>query len=197
MTQDLLLALVGFALVTSLTPGPNNLMLMASGVNFGVRRTMPHMLGVGIGFTVMIALMGLGLSQAFERFPVLHQILAVVAAIYMAWLAWKIAHPAPPGDGEASGNPMSFLQAAAFQWVNPKAWSMALTAIAAYAPGTGIGEVILVALVFGVVNLPSVSLWTVLGTQMRRLLRTPRVLDIFNWTMATLLLVSLIPVLLA
>ena len=195
MTHDLLLALVAFAFVSSITPGPNNLMLMASGANFGFRRTVPHMLGIGIGFTVMVILVGAGLIGIFDAVPVTHQVLKVVSILYLLWLAWKIAHAAPPADrSETAGRPMTFLQAAAFQWVNPKAWTMALTAIAVYAPDRSLWAILLVGLTFGLGNLPSVSTWTVLGQQLRRFLTSPARLRVFNWTMAALLVASLLPV---
>jgi threonine/homoserine/homoserine lactone efflux protein len=192
MTPDLFLALAVFAFVSSVTPGPNNLMLMASGANFGFRRTVPHMLGVGLGFAFMVALVGLGIAGAFATFPAAHQVLKWASVAYMLWLAWKIATAAPPREGQAGGVPFTFLQAAAFQWVNPKAWAMALTAIAVYAPGREIGAVLLVAAVFGAINLPTVSSWTVLGQAMRRALTSPSRLRAFNWTMAGLLVASLV-----
>ena len=116
MSYDLLLALTLFAFVSSITPGPNNLMLMASGANFGFRRTLPHMLGVVIGFTLMIVLFGVGLVQVFDLYPISHQILKVVSVIYLLWLAWKIANAAPPeGDVQSEGTPITFFQAALFQ----------------------------------------------------------------------------------
>ncbi len=197
MTYDLILALVAFAFVSSITPGPNNLMLMASGANFGFRRTLPHLLGVGIGFTLMIVLVGVGLVQVFDLYPISHQILKVVSVIYLLWLAWKIANAATPeGDVQSAGTPITFIQAALFQWVNPKAWTMALTAISAYTPDQTLYYVSLVALVFGIVNLPSVSLWTVLGEQMARFLTSAARLRAFNWAMAGLLVLSLYPVVL-
>ncbi len=196
MTPELIPALLGFALVTSATPGPNNLMLMASGANFGFRRTLPHMLGIGIGFTLMIALVGIGLSAAFDVFPVLHEMLKVAALAYMSWLAWNIAHAGAPGARQTDAPPMTFLEAAAFQWVNPKAWTMALSAIALYAPDRSLLSVITVAVIFGAVNLPSVSCWPVLGGQIRRFLTSDRRLQVFNWTMAAALMASLVPVLL-
>ena len=195
MTYDLLTALVLFAFVSSITPGPNNLMLMASGPNFGFRRTIPHMMGIAMGFMLMVFLVGIGLVQVFDLYPVSHLILKVASAVYMTWLAWKIAHAAPPSKGEVTGSPMTFLQAAAFQWVNPKAWAMALTAITLYAPDRSIYSVALVALIFGAVNGPSVSTWTILGQQMRRLLTNPARLRMFNFAMAALLIASLYPLL--
>lgn len=195
MTYQILSALILYALVSSITPGPNNLMLMASGANFGLLRTLPHMLGVALGFTFMVALLGLGLAQVFALWPPLHLVLKVASAGFMLWLAWKIAHAAPPSEATAEARPLTFLQAAAFQWVNPKAWAMATTAIAAYAPSqTPLGGV-MVALVFGAVNLPSITTWVVLGRQIRRLLTSQRRLTVFNWTMAGLLVASLWPIL--
>ena len=195
MTPDLLLALVAFAFVTSITPGPNNLMLMASGAAFGFRRTIPHMLGVGIGFVVMAILVGLGLAGLIEAAPGLKLGLKAAGVAYMLWFAWKILHAAAPGEAGTATRPMSFLQAAAFQWVNPKAWAMALTAVTAYAPGETLAAVVAVALVFGLVNIPSVGSWTLLGQQMRRWLVSDRRRRAFNATMAVLLVGSLWPVL--
>ncbi|MEZ5715557.1 MAG: LysE family translocator [Paracoccaceae bacterium] len=195
MTHDLLTALAGFALVSSITPGPNNLMLMASGANFGFRRTIPHMLGVAGGFVLMVCLVGAGLIRLFDAWPPAHTILTVVSVAYLLWLAWRIAHAAAPKGREAAGTPFTFTQAALFQWVNPKAWTMALTAITLYAPDRSLAAIALVAAVFGAVNLPSVSTWTVLGQQVSRILSSPARLRAFNWTMAALLVASLIPVL--
>lgn len=198
MSYELLSGLVLFAFVSSGTPGPNNLMLMASGANFGFRRTIPHMLGISIGFAIMALCVGAGLMQLFDRFPVSYTLLKIGAVLYMSWLAWKIAHAAPPEDriADESARPFTFLQAAAFQWVNPKAWAMALTAITGYAPARDLAGVALVALVFSMVNLPTVSCWTILGQQFRRWLNSPKRLRAFNLTMAALLIASLIPVLL-
>ena len=195
MSLDVLLALVAFAFVTSITPGPNNLMLLASGVNFGFRRTVPHMLGIGAGFTAMVALVGLGLAPVFEAQPAMHAVLRGLGAAYMLWLPWRLAHAGPVGDGgPAQGRPMRFLGAAAFQWVNPKAWVMALTATATYAGADGEGAGVLpVALVFGAVNLPSVAVWAAFGAALRQALSHPATLRRFNVAMAPLLAASLWP----
>jgi len=195
MTFDIFTALAAFAFVSSITPGPNNLMLMASGANFGFRRSIPHMLGISLGFVLMVFLVGIGLVQVFDLYPLSHTLLKVASAAYMTWLAWKIANAAPPKQGAAGGTPMTFLQAAAFQWVNPKAWAMALTAITLYAPDRSLAAVALVAVIFGAINGPSVSTWTILGQQMRRVLTNPARLRLFNVTMALLLIASLYPLL--
>ncbi|WP_299348534.1 LysE family translocator [uncultured Shimia sp.] len=196
MNIEILTALATFAFVSSITPGPNNLMLMASGANFGFRRTIPHMLGIGIGFTIMVVLVGVGLMSVFDRFPITHTILKVFSVAYLLWLAWRIANAGAPEGRKGEGRPMTFIQAALFQWVNPKAWTMALTAITLYAPDRSFLAVLLVAATFGAINLPCVSSWTVLGQQMRRLLTRPKLLIAFNWVMAALLVASLYPVLL-
>jgi len=195
MMLETLPALALFAFVTSVTPGPNNLMLMASGANFGFRRTVPHMLGVSLGFVLLAFVVGVGLAGLFQTYPVTQTALEVVSVVYMLWLAWKIAHAAAPKDRQAGGTPMTFLQAAAFQWVNPKAWTMAVNAITLYTPDRSLWAVALVAVIFGAINLPSVSLWTLIGQQLRRVLTNTRRLTIFNWTMAGLLILSLAPVL--
>lgn len=194
MIHEFLPALATFAFVSSITPGPNNLMLMASGANFGFLRTIPHMLGIALGFTFMVVVVGLGLAQVFAAYPFLHTALKVVSILYLGWLAWKIANAAPPSEARPGGTPLTFVQAAAFQWVNPKAWAMAMTAIGAYSPDQAPATIALVAGVFGAINLPSVSCWTVLGQQIRRILTRPTRLRLFNLTMAGLLLASLWPV---
>ncbi|MEM1064230.1 MAG: LysE family translocator [Pseudomonadota bacterium] len=197
MTFELFAALAAFAFVSSITPGPNNMMLMASGANFGFRRTIPHMLGVGIGFVVMVLLVGGGLLGLFEAWPVSYTILKSVSIAYLLYLAWRIANAGAPEGSGASARPMTFLEAALFQWVNPKAWTMALTAIAVYAPNQSLASIALVAVIFGAVNIPSVGSWTVLGMQLRRFLTNPSRLRAFNVSMALLLVASLYPVLFA
>ena len=186
---------MAYAFAMSVTPGPNNLMLMASGANFGIRRTLPHMLGVSLGFAVLAIVVGLGLGAVFEAVPRLYDALKVAAVLYMLWLAGKIANAAAPQGPAEAGTPMTFLQAAAFQWVNPKAVAMAVTAVTVYAPGGGLLAVLAVALIFSAVNLPSVGSWTLVGMKMRTWLSTPGRLRGFNWTMAALLILSLWPVL--
>jgi threonine/homoserine/homoserine lactone efflux protein len=195
MNIETLTALAVFAFVSSATPGPNNLMLMASGANFGYRRTIPHMAGISIGFMVMMFAVGSGLIQLFDAFPVIYDILKVASILYMLWLAWKIANAAPIRRRDDAGDPMTFIQAAAFQWVNPKAWAMALTAITVYVGDAAVGWLAVGALLFGLVNLPSVSIWTIAGQQLQRFLTNPRRLRAYNWTMAALLVLSLYPVL--
>ncbi len=200
MSYEIFIALLGFAFVATVTPGPNNAMLVASGANFGVWRSLPHMVGISIGFPVMIACVGIGLMQVFDLVPALDTALKVVSVAYLLWLAWKIATSAPrlPDAPETGGVPLSFWQAAAFQWVNPKAWSMATYAIVNFATddagARSLSSVLIAALTFAIVSVPSVTTWTVLGQQMRRFLTSPTRLRIFNWSMAVLLVLTLIPV---
>ncbi len=196
MDMQLLLSLGLFAGVTSVTPGPNNLMLLASGANFGYRRSLRHMLGIGIGHAAMILILGLGLGELLRLSPVLVRGFRILALGYMLWLAWQIARSAEPGHPGRPA-PFGFFQAAAFQWVNPKAWAMALGALGAFAPASDPAAVARVALVFAAVNFPSVSLWAVGGTAIARLLRDPKRLRRFNLTMAVLLVAAILPVILA
>ena len=198
MELTLITAFIAFAFVSSITPGPNNLMLMASGTNYGFSRSLPHLMGVSLGFTLMICLVGVGLIEIFDAYPLSYTVLKVFSVGYLVYLAWKIAtsESATGSAGKASGKPLTFLQAAAFQWVNPKAWTMALTAISVYAVTEDkfLG-VLVIALMFCTVNLPSCGCWVVLGTQLRRLLTNPVRLRMFNITCAVLLLASLYPIL--
>ena len=196
MQASLFWGLTIFCFVSSITPGPNNLMLMTSGVNFGVRRTVPHALGVSLGFPLMVAVVGLGLAGVFVRFPGLLVAMKWLGAAYLVYLAIKLARAAPIAPGAAGGRPMTFLQAAAFQWINPKAWVMALTAVTTYAlPSDYTRTVVLVAATFGAVCLPTVSCWVLFGTGLRQALRNPVVLRSFNLVMGALLIASLYPAL--
>ncbi len=195
MTSDLLTALAVFAFVSSITPGPNNLMLMASGANFGFRRSVPHMLGIGAGFVFMLLLVGAGLIQLFDAWPPSYQVMKGLSVVYLVWLAWKTATAAGLSNPDTAGRPMTFIEAAAFQWVNPKAWAMALTAMTVYAPDRTAWAIVIVAIVFGTINLPSVSTWTLLGQQIARVLTNHRRRVAFNCGMAVLLLASLYPIL--
>ena len=196
MPFDVLLALVGFAFVSSVTPGPNNIMLLTSGVNFGFRKTIPHMFGIGIGFGVMLVAVGFGLHEVFERFPIMQVVIKFCGGAYMIYLAWKIANSGPVEKGETVGKPMTLLAAALFQWVNPKAWVMGVTAMSVY---TGQPDfytsVLIVAVTFTIVNFPSVSIWCGFGVALRELLSDPKRLRIFNILMALLLVASLWPML--
>lgn len=195
MSFAILTALLGFAFVATVTPGPNNLMLMASGANFGFRRTLPHMLGIVGGVSVMAFLVGAGLMALFDILPALNLVLKVVSVGYLLWLAFKIATAAPVEERDADSSPMTFLQAATFQWVNPKAWAMCLSAITLYAPDRSLLSVAIVAGAFALVSFPAISVWAWLGTVVRQWLSNATRLRVFNITMSALLVASLYPVL--
>ena len=184
-----------FALVSSITPGPNNVMLASSGLNFGFRRSLPHLLGVNLGFSLMIFLVGIGLGSVFQQTPGLYTVLKYAGAAYLLYLAWKIANSGPMEEGETRGKPFTFLQAAAFQWINPKAWVMAVGVVATYTPQNGFfANLVIATLVCGIVNLPSIGIWVTFGTALRRVLHRPAAIRAFNIGMALLLVASLYPV---
>lgn len=196
MSLDMFLALLVYAFVTSITPGPNNLMLLASGVNFGFVRTIPHMLGIGGGFLSLLLAVGFGLGALLTAVPSLHLVLKIAGGAYLLYLAWRIAMSRSIGTGAAGGVPLTFLQAAAFQWVNPKAWVMAVSAMAIYTnPENPFLSVLIVGFAFAVVNLPSVSTWAAFGTALRGFLSDPVRLKWFNIAMGVLLAASLWPML--
>lgn len=198
MSLDAFFALIVYAFATSITPGPNNLMLLASGVNFGFLRTIPHMLGIGGGFLSLLLGVGFGLGAILTAFPSLHWALKLAGGAYLLFLAWKIASSRTLGSGrEGDDRPMTFLQAAAFQWVNPKAWFMAVSAMAVYTdPGAPFLSVLIVALAFAAVNVPSVSTWAGFGSAMRGFLADPQRLKWFNIAMGLALAATLVPMIL-
>ncbi|MEO4042459.1 LysE family translocator [Hoeflea sp. CAU 1731] len=196
MPLETFLWMVVFALVTSVTPGPNNLMLLASGVNFGFVRTIPHMFGIALGFGSLLLSVGLGLGALLIALPALGIALKAAGAAYLLYLAWKIAGSRTMGSAGKASKPITLLQAAAFQWVNPKAWMMSITAMALYADPLNPGVTVpLVALSFVIVNFPSVSLWAGFGTMLRSFLDDPQRLKWFNIVMAVLLVATLVPML--
>ncbi|CAM5774097.1 protein AmbA [Labrys miyagiensis] len=196
MTLELLLAFAAYAFVTSITPGPNNTMLLVSGANFGFGPTIPHLLGVNLGFSAMVLAVGLGAGGIFTVFPLLHEILRYGGALYLLYLAWRIATAGGIGGDDAAARPMGFLQAAAFQWINPKAWIMGVGAVAAYTPQNGYFlNIAIVSLVYLIINAPCIAAWAGFGVALRGLLHQPFYLRLFNVAMAVLLVASLYPLL--
>lgn len=195
MSQELAAAFVVFAVATLFTPGPNNIMLMASGLNFGWNRTLAHGFGVPLGFGFMVLVVGFGLGALFAAYPLAYQVLKYVGAAYLLYLAWRIATAVGVHGGSARARPFTFLQAAAFQWVNAKAWVMAIGAVTAYAGITSFPlNTILIAAVFTVLGTASSFTWVLFGTGLKRIVTDPRSIRIFNLVMAALLAASLIPV---
>ncbi|EDQ33696.1 putative threonine efflux protein [Hoeflea phototrophica DFL-43] len=196
MGMETFLSLITFAFVSSVTPGPNNMMLFASGVNFGFRRTLPHMFGIGFGFLSLLLGVGFGLGALLHTVPELYLALKILGGCYLVYIAWKIGSSRSLPDGKVGANPLSFLQAASFQWVNPKAWVMAVTAMTIFTnPDHYSLSVLLVGLAFTLTNMPSVSTWAGFGSAMRSWLSDPVRLKWFNITMAVLLVASLWPML--
>ena len=197
LTFQWAMAVATYAFVSSITPGPNNTMLLASGVNFGVRRTLPHLFGISCGFGFMTLILGTGLHQVFVHWPLLLEVLRYLGVAYMVYLAYRIATSAPPSQDVANqGRPLSFLGAAAFQWVNIKAVFMAITAITVYAGGEdNLRPLLALVGLFSLVNLGSCFMWVVFGAGMRLWLQEPKLLRIFNTLMALALLASLVPML--
>ena len=199
MSPESLLALMGFAFVMSVSPGPANFLLLASGANFGFLRSLPLVLGISLGFLSMVFCVGLGLGRLLEARPVIYTALRLACAAYVLWLALKIARSRSlgPDDGDGMGAPIGFLQAALFQLVNPKAWAVALIVTVSYTdPERYLLSLVVMILFFALVNLPSISLWAVSGAALRRFMGQGRRLAVFNLVMALLLVASMLPVLL-
>lgn len=197
MSLDSFLALLTFAFVSSITPGPNNFMLLASGVNFGFTRSIPHMLGIGVGFFILLLAVGFGLGALLVAFPALHIALKVMGGAYLLYLAWKIAMSRSMGSAKDSrAEPLTFMQAALFQWVNPKAWVIGISAMAVYtSPTQPFWSVVIIAVAFALVNLPSISSWAAFGVALRGFLSDPVRLKWFNIAMGLALAATLWPML--
>ncbi|MBC8726562.1 LysE family translocator [Paraburkholderia sp. 31.1] len=195
VTLSALPAGILFALVTSITPGPNNTMLLASGVNFGFRRTLPHLSGISVGVVLLMLSVGIGLGEAFVHFPVLYTVLEVVSVAYLLYLAWKIGASGELKLRNGERRPMRFHEAIAFQWVNPKAWMMVLTAATTIHLSNSFGmNAVAMAAVFYVIGFPCICVWAGFGTAMREVLSNPKRLRVFNIAMALLLVASLYPI---
>lgn len=216
--MDLYIAIFVFAVSTTVTPGPNNIMIMTSGLNFGLQRSLPHLMGICLGFPLMVAGVGIGFGVVFEKFPMAHEIIKILGVLYLLYLAYLVATSAPKSleasdretmhkgasNKDASNKekhqenpkPLTFLQAALFQWVNPKAWVMATGAVAAYTTQDAgmLLQVLLIAGAFLIASMPCVGIWLVCGTWLKRFLKEVRYQRAFNRTMALLLVVSILPV---
>ncbi len=196
MEPDLFVSFVIFGVIAAITPGPNNVMLTTTGLNFGVRLGLPHLLGICIGFPVMLALIGLGFGALFELYPVLHDAIRIVGILYLLFLAWKIANARGGINPARQSKPIGFWQAAAFQWVNPKAWVMGSSALVAYTSvdDNFFVQVAIICITFVAITFPCAGIWLVFGAGLQRFLRDPRHLRRFNLVMALLLVASILPV---
>lgn len=193
--SGLIFSYAAYVLATVGTPGPNNIMIIASGANFGIRRSLPHIFGIGLGFIFMQVLVGLGLGQVFILYPIVHDILRYVGAAFLLYLAYKIATSKNNiQQGDATGEPMTFIQAASFQWVNPKAWVMVIGAIASFisVDGDKFTELGIIITVNLLVSLPLIFGWCLFGLGIGRLLKSDKAFKLFNYGMATLLVLTII-----
>jgi threonine/homoserine/homoserine lactone efflux protein len=193
--MELIFAITLFAFSSGITPGPNNIMLMTSGVNFGIKPSLPHLAGICLGFPCMVLAIGLGLSTIFQTYPALHLVIKVLGVTYLLYLSWLIANSSNKIEGKQLSRPFSFIQAAAFQWVNPKGWIMAVGAIATFTlPAEDMtAQVLTIASVFLCVAFPCAIVWLTFGVALKRILKNERQQKIFNITMALLLVASIIP----
>ena len=195
MDDAIIPALLSFVFAATITPGPNNIMVMASGANYGFRRSIPHLIGISAGVLPIILLAGVGLMAIFDIVPQLETALRIASAAYLLWLSWKIANASPPGVGDAVGKPLSFFQAAAFQWVNPKVWATGLSATSLFAPERVLVSVVVVASAFAIIGFAANIVWAWMGTVLQQWLMPGRRLRLFNIAMAVLLIASLYPAL--
>ena len=197
MSLETFLSLLFFAVATAFTPGPNNIMLTASGVNFGLPRTLPHIAGVVVGYAVVLCAAGGGLGALIVAFPAIQTALKVAGAAYMLWLAWKVANAGRVEDGGGEARPLTFLQAAAFQWVNPKGLVVALGAVALYVHAeSAVRDFAILFAVFIANTVGSALTWASFGVALRGVLRNERHARIFNVAMALLLVASIVPMVL-
>jgi threonine/homoserine/homoserine lactone efflux protein len=197
MPLEQLLALIGFVFVMTGTPGPNNMMLLTSGANFGFRRSMPHILGITVGCQILLIAVALGLGQVLIRYPSVALVLKVLCGLALIYLAWMLVRPVSvlPATGEIKvPRPLSFWQAAMFQWVNPKAWMMMITAFATYTQPTAmVSSILIICLLFVLVGMPCISIWNLFGASLKRFLQQAGRARVFNISMAVVLLGSMYP----
>ncbi|QUM76251.1 LysE family translocator [Moritella sp. 24] len=194
--MDYFFAVILFAISSSVTPGPNNIMVMTSGVNFGVKKSLPLLTGICVGFTVMLLLIGIGFGQIFELFPSLHLIIKCVGTLYLLYLAWLIATSVNTLASDTQAQPFSFIKGALFQWINAKAWVVATGAIAAF---TTVGadfysQNIIIALTFFIISFPCVGIWLLFGSMLKKWLKNDSYQRYFNYAMSALLMLSVFPV---
>src|SRR6478672_6880267 len=196
MSHSLLIAFVIFAVVMFFTPGPNNIMLLSSGLTYGFRRTVPHIMGITVGFAFMVGAVGVGLGTVFIAYPVLQTILKYAGVAYLIYLAAVIAMSKPVDPDQQKGRgPMTFWGAAMFQWVNAKGWVMVIGTITAYAAIAAFPwNIIIQTAISLVMGTLSTVAWALFGSALRPVLTSPRAVRAFNIVMAVLLLASLYPV---
>jgi threonine/homoserine/homoserine lactone efflux protein len=194
-SNSLIFALLSFVIATAFTPGPNNLMLLSSGLTFGYKRTLPLITGIMIGFPLMVIAVGLGIGKLFEIFPLLYDILKIIGIGYLLWMAWKISKTKGTLQTSETNKPFSMLQSALFQWVNPKAWIMAMTSTSSFIDNTGDvqQQVLFIAGIYLIVGLFSTHSWALGGVLLQKFIQKEESLRIFNISMALLMFFSVLP----
>jgi threonine/homoserine/homoserine lactone efflux protein len=193
---ELILAIISFAISSTISPGPNSVLIVSSGVNFGIRKSVPLLLGICIGFSVMLVVVSMGFGQLFTLFPPLHLIIKILGITYLLYLAWLIIKSAGMSTGSNQEKPMGFLKGAAFQWINGKAWVVATSAVGAF---TSLGsdyfvQSLTISLTFLLVSVPSMGIWLFFGTMLKEFLSKQVYRQRFNYCMALLLVLSIVPI---
>lgn len=194
--MDNLLAIILFAISSSVTPGPNNITVMTSGVNFGIRRSLPVFTGICFGFSLMLFLVGIGLGQVFNEMPFLHLLIKVLGVLYLLYFAYLIANAAKLKQSDKQSKPLTFFNGVLFQWLNAKAWVVATGAIAAF---TSVGgdyytQNLIISITFLLISFPCVGIWLLFGSTLKNILQSKRHLQVFNYAMSVLLVISIIPI---
>ena len=187
-----------FSFATSMTPGPNNIMLLSSGLTFGYKRTIPHILGVVLGFPFMTICIGLGLGKVFELYPIIFTILKVIGILYLLWLAWHIANSKPKfKENDKDAKPLTFLPIILFQWVNPKNWIKIITAMSVYVTSVddALTQIIIIAVIFFITVVISANSWAMGGSVLKKFIKSEKGIQRFNVIMAILLVLSIVPTL--
>jgi len=186
-----------FSFATSMTPGPNNIMLLSSGLTFGYKRTIPHILGVVIGFPLMTIFVGLGLGEFFKVYPFAFTVLKIAGVLYLLWLAWKIANSTPKfKENDENSEPLTFMQILLFQWINPKNWMKIITAMSVYVTSVenATNQIIIITMIFFLTVIISANSWSLGGVVLKKLIKSDIGIKRFNIGMAILLILSMIPI---
>ncbi|WDP85115.1 MAG: LysE family translocator [Desulfobacter sp.] len=195
-TATMMLSIASFGLAMTMTPGPNNAMLLSSGLTFGYKRTIPHALGITFGFPVMVICVGMGIGKLFESYPVIYSALKIVGISYLVWMAWHIANTKGSLDpANIKDRPFTFLQAALFQWVNPKAWIAAITSTSAFITDHQIAtiQVVVISCIYFLCAILSTNSWALGGVVLRKFIQNEKLVQTFNIIMALLIVGSVIP----
>ena len=195
-STSMFLSIISFAFATAMSPGPNNFMLLSSGLTFGYKRTLPHILGIIVGFPMMVMAVGLGMGRVFELYPWLYDILKVVGIAYLLWMAWKIATSSSSmSSSDEVKKPFTFVQAILFQWVNPKAWVMVITAMGSFITSkeNAFLQVLLIAFTYLFIGLLSTNFWALGGMYLQRFISNEKRVRVFNVVMAGLIVFSVVP----